>query len=90
MIVKTLELRKNLKQLLEKSEEEDLFLDYYGKLFKITPIKKNAKKLTQTQKVVEYFKNRPPIKLTDPIFNEADPAQEKANFRNLRYRSYDK
>jgi hypothetical protein len=90
MIVKTLQLRKNLKQLLEKSEEEDLFLDYYGKLFKITPIKKDTKKLTQTQKLINFFQDLPPRKLTDPIFNEADSAQEKANFRNLKYGNYDK
>jgi hypothetical protein len=90
MIVKTLELRKNLKQLLEKSEEEDLFLDYYGKLFKITPIKKNAKYMTPTQKLIAKYSNLKPIKLTDPIFNENDSAQEKANFRNLKYGNYDK
>lgn len=79
MIVKTLELRKNLKELLKKSHEENLYLNYYGELFEIIPVKKNAKKLTQAQKLIEYFANLSPKKLTDPIFNELDSAQEKAN-----------
>ncbi|MEM1312572.1 MAG: hypothetical protein AAGF07_03870 [Patescibacteria group bacterium] len=42
MIVKTLDLRKNLKQLLHSTSEEELFLDYYGELYKIVPVKKAA------------------------------------------------
>jgi hypothetical protein len=94
IIVKAVELRKNLKQILEKiynGTEEDIVLDYYGKLFQITPIENiKTKKKTQAQRVIDHFKNIKPVKLTDPIFNEADPAQEKANFRNLMASRYDK
>lgn len=31
----------------------------------------------QTQMVIEHFKNFPPKKLTNPIFNEDNPTQEK-------------
>lgn len=88
MIIKTFQLRKNLKELLKSSYNEDLILDYYGELFKIEPVK--AKKLTPAQKAINHFKNLKPRKLTNPIFNEADAAQEKVNFRNLRYGNYDK
>ncbi len=91
MIVKTLQLRKNLKELLEMcyKEDEDLFLDYYGKMFQIVPVSKKKTKKTHAQKIVDYFKGRKRQPFADdPIFNEADPAQEKANFRNLRYGNY--
>jgi hypothetical protein len=67
-----------------------LVLDYYGELFEIVPVKKDDKKMTQAQKIVAKYSNLPPIKLTDPIFNEADPAQEKENFRKLMAARYDK
>ena len=88
-IVKSAKFRENLKELLKSSYDDKLILDYYGELFEIIPVKKDAKKLTQAQEALEYFKNLPPMKLTDPIFNEADPAQEKANFRNSRYSKYE-
>jgi|GEM_PF-5483838 len=89
-IVKSLQFRKNLKGLLEASYKEDLILDYYGKLFLIKPVNKNAKMKTKAQETLEYFKNRKRHSFADdPIFNEADPAQEKANFRNLRYGQYE-
>lgn len=96
-VIKAVQLRQNLKEVLEKvynGEEKDLFLDYYGKLFKIIPISKDkfekGVKKTQAQMVIEHFKNLPPKKLTNPIFNEDDPAQEKENFRNLIYKRYEK
>ena len=91
MIVKTLQLRKNLKELLEMSykEDEELFFDYYGKMFQIVPVSKKKTTKTRTQEFIEKYSNLPPIRLTNPIFNEADSTQEKANFRNLRYGNYD-
>jgi hypothetical protein len=86
-IVKTAQFRKNLKEILEKiynGNEKDFFLDYYGKLFQIVPVNNDAtKNKTQSQKAVEYFETLPSKKLTSPIFNEADAAQEKENFRKL-------
>lgn len=88
-IVKSAKFRENLKELLKSSYDDKLILDYYGELFEIVPVKKNAKKMTKAQNLIAKYSNLKPIKLTDPIFNEADPAQEKANFRNLRYGEYE-
>lgn len=92
-IIKTVEFRNNLKEILEKiyNGEEDIVLDYYGKLFNITAKtnSKKTKKKTHAQEIIEKYRNLPPMKLTDPIFNEKDPAQEKANFRNLMASRYD-
>lgn len=88
-IVKSAKFRENLAQLLKNSYDEDIFIDYYGQLFQITPVQKSAKKLTQAQKLIAKYSNLKPMKLIDPIFNESDPAQEKANFRNLRYAKYE-
>jgi 23S rRNA U2552 (ribose-2'-O)-methylase RlmE/FtsJ len=93
IIVKSVQFRENLKELLEKAyngEEEDLFIDYYGKLFKIVPVSKKQVQKTQSQKVLEHFKNRKRHIFADnSIFNEADTAQEKENFRNLKYGNND-
>ncbi len=93
-IVKTVQFRENLKEILEKiysGNEKDFFLDYYGKLFQIVPVNNDASKnKTQSQKAVEYFENLPSKKLTSPIFNEADPAKEKENFRKLTAGVYEK
>jgi hypothetical protein len=93
IIVKTVEFRNRLKELLEKiynGEEDGIFLDYYGKVFEIKPVNKASKtKKTKTQKLIEHFQNRERLDFAnDPIFNEADPAQEKANFRELMVKRY--
>lgn len=89
MIVKTLEFRKKLKELLESSWSEELILDYYGDLFKITPVKRNSVKMTQSQKVIAKYSKLKRQTIKDPIFNEQDPAMEKENFRNYRYNKND-
>ncbi len=89
MIVKTLQLRKNLKEVLLNSFEEDTFLDYYGDLFKIVPVAERTKKITQTQRIIDKFSKISPRKLTSTVFNGTDAAQEKSNFRNLKYNKND-
>lgn len=70
MLVKTVQFRENLKQLLEaaygigKTEPEPLILDYYGKLFKIVPIKSEEKEMTQMQRIIQKYSNLPPRKLS--------------------------
>lgn len=88
-IVKSLQFRKNLKSTLLKSYDEEVMIDYYGELFQIVPVKKNPKKQTQTQKIIAKYSTLKPVKITDPVFNEADPAQEKANIRDLMYGTYE-
>jgi hypothetical protein len=85
MIVKTLELRKNLKELLDTSQKEDLFLDYYGDLYKIVPVRQNKQQITQAQKIIDKYSKLNARPSKDSIFSEKDPAKEKENFRNLRY-----
>jgi len=92
-IVKAVELRKRLKELLEKiynGEEESLVLDYYGKYFEIKPLTTDEKggEKTETEKFIEKYSNLPKLQFYNPIFNEADPAQEKANIRELMAKRY--
>jgi len=93
-IVKTVQFRKNLKKILQDSHTQKVFIDYYGELFEIKPAQSDADQKntpkTKTQKLIEKYSNLPPMKLTDPIFNEADPAQEKKNFRELMAKRYEK
>jgi hypothetical protein len=87
MIVKTVQFRKNLKELLKNAYDnnEELVLDYYGQLFEIVPKKSGVTKPTKKQKLITHFSKIKPVKLNSSIFDEANPSKEKENFRNLRY-----
>ncbi len=89
-IIKSVQFRKNLKKTLQSSYTDKVLIDYYGELFEIVPVKKDDKNLTQAQKLIAKYSKLKPRKLTDPIFNEADPTKEKENIRNLIYGKYDK
>jgi hypothetical protein len=89
LVVKISQFRKNLKMLLEVSSKEDLFLDYYGELYKIVPVKKGSQKLTQSQRIIDKYSRIKPKSIKSKIFDELDPAKEKNNFRNLKYYKHD-
>jgi len=67
-VVKSVELKKDLKTILEKIRKEDVFLDYYGDLFRIEPVENQNFKVNP---VMERFKNRKRSNFADnSIFDE--------------------
>jgi hypothetical protein len=89
MIVKTLQPTKELEQIFDLILKGNSSLVFdYGDSFiemKSKPKKPKSNKKTSKQNFINYFKNKKPLKLNNAIFNEQNSAQEKANFRNLRY-----
>jgi len=91
-VIKAVALRKNLKEILESiySGNEDIVLDYYGKLFKIEPLTSDSKNKSKTQATLDFFTQLPEIDLADPIFDENNPTKEKENIRNSMASKYEK
>jgi hypothetical protein len=88
MTVKTLQLRKNLKQILEATVDQDVFLNYYGELYQIVRVNKSGQ-TTQAQRVIQKFTDLPAIDSEKADFlDENNPSQEKENIQNLITKKY--